>query len=70
VNKETGEVTYRKYLKGRFLGKGGFAQCHEFTCLDTKKVTAAKIIAKTTLIRSRAKQKLMSEIRIHRSLHH
>ena len=21
VNKETGEVTYRKYLKGRFLGK-------------------------------------------------
>jgi len=21
VNKETGETTYRKYLKGRFLGK-------------------------------------------------
>ena len=52
------------------MGKGGFAQCFEFTSLETKKLTAAKVIPKATLVRSRAKQKLMSEIRIHRSLRH
>lgn len=34
------------------------------------KISAAKIIHKSNLTRSRAKQKLMSEIKIHRSLHH
>ena len=38
--------------------------------MDTKKVSAAKIIDKTTLMKARAKHKLMSEIKIHRSLHH
>lgn len=33
-------------------------------------MSAAKIIHKSNLTRSRAKQKLMSEIKIHRSLHH
>jgi polo-like kinase 1 len=33
-------------------------------------VFAAKVIAKDTLTKARAKQKLMSEIKIHRSLHH
>ena len=26
-----GEIKTRKYVKGRFLGKGGFAKCYEFT---------------------------------------
>jgi len=58
------------------LGKGGFAKCYEVTTLDTKnssgkqKVLAAKIIQKSSLKRNRAKQKLLSEIKIHRSLTH
>jgi polo-like kinase 1 len=26
-----GEIARRKYLKGEFLGKGGFAKCYEVT---------------------------------------
>lgn len=39
-------------------------------CLETKKILAAKVVPKSSLIKTRAKQKLMSEIRIHRSLDH
>ena len=31
ITKHSGEVMVRKYVKGRFLGKGGFAKCYEFT---------------------------------------
>lgn len=31
---------------------------------------AAKVVCKETLVKSRAKQKLMSEIKIHRSVSH
>jgi polo-like kinase 1 len=65
-----GDISVKKYIRGKFLGKGGFAKCYEFTQSETKKVSAAKIIDKTSLTKSRAKQKLMSEIKIHRSLHH
>ncbi len=60
----------KKYQRGRFLGKGGFAKCYEFTNLDNKRISASKVIPKASLTKSRAKQKLMSEIKIHRSLHH
>ena len=70
VVKFNGDIHVKKYLKGRFLGKGGFAKCYEFNNLDTKKISASKIISKASLTKSRAKQKLMSEIKIHRSLHH
>lgn len=70
VVKYNGDVYVKKYQRGRFLGKGGFAKCYEFTNLDSKRVSAAKVIAKTSLTKSRAKQKLMSEIKIHWSLHH
>ncbi|CAG9323602.1 unnamed protein product [Blepharisma stoltei] len=70
VVKVNGEVAIRRYNKGRFLGKGGFARCYEFTNLETRKITAAKIVSKESLKKSRAKQKLMSEIKIHRALHH
>lgn len=70
IVKVTGDIQIRKYSKGRLLGKGGFAKCYEFVCLDTKKVYAAKIVTKSSLVKSRAKQKLISEIKIHRSLHH
>ena len=65
-----GEINYRQYFKGKFLGKGGFAKCYEFVQCDNKNVLAAKIIEKASLQRSRAKQKLMSEIKIHRSVKH
>ena len=39
------------YKRGKFLGKGGFAKCYEFTNQETKRVSAAKIIDKTTLTR-------------------
>ena len=65
-----GDITIKKYVRGKFLGKGGFAKCYEFTNTETKRVSAAKIIDKTTLTKSRAKQKLMSEIKIHRSVKH
>jgi len=70
VVKFNGDIYIKKYLRGKFLGKGGFAKCYEFTNLESKRVTAAKVIAKSSLTKSRAKQKLMSEIKIHRSLHH
>ena len=70
VVKYNGEICIKRYLKGKFLGKGGFARCFEFMNLENKRVSAAKIINKSTLTKTRAKQKLMSEIKIHRSLHH
>ena len=30
ITKVNGEVQIRKYIKGRLLGKGGFAKCYEF----------------------------------------
>lgn len=65
-----GEVLCKRYQKGRFLGKGGFARCYEFTSLDSHKVYAGKVVVKESLKRSRAKQKMMSEIKIHRSVQH
>jgi len=70
VTKVNGDISIRRYSKGKFLGKGGFARCYEFVALNSRKVTAAKIVQKSSLTRTRAKQKLMSEIKIHRSLHH
>jgi len=45
-------------------------KCYEFTNLETKKITAAKIVPKATLQKSRQRAKLLSEIKIHRSIHH
>jgi len=40
------------------------------TNIETKQIFAAKIIPKTSLSKNRARQKLISEIKIHKSLHH
>ena len=58
------------YKKIRLLGKGGFAHCYELFDEETHHSSAAKIIPKKNLIKSRAKQKLISEIKIHKSVHH
>ena len=70
ITKSNGEVQIKKYIKGRLLGKGGFAKCYEFITQETNHSSAAKIIPKKSLVKSRAKQKLISEIKIHKSLHH
>ena len=70
VKKSSGDISIRRYSKGRFLGKGGFARVYEFINLDSKQQYAGKIIEKHSLTKSRFRQKLMSEIKIHRSLDH
>ena len=62
ITKVNGEVAVKRYTRGKFLGKGGFAKCYEATNLETKKVVAAKIIAKSTLTKNRARSKVMSGI--------
>ena len=61
ISTVNGTTQIRKYSKGRMLGKGGFAKCYEFTNLETKKVWAAKLITKSSLTKSRAKQKVPSD---------
>ena len=60
----------RRYLRGKVLGKGGFAKCYEATDLDTREAWAVKIVAKASLVKQRAKVKLLSEIAIHKTLMH
>ena len=68
VTNSFGEPTIRKYSRGKFLGKGGFAKCYEFTNLENQHLSAAKIVPKASLQKSRQRAKLLSEIKIHRSL--
>ncbi|XP_076450747.1 serine/threonine-protein kinase PLK1-like [Babylonia areolata] len=60
----------KRYAKGRFLGKGGFAKCYELTDLDTKEIFAGKIVSKSLLVKQHQKDKMSQEIAIHRSLSH
>ena len=46
ITKYNGEVSIRRYLKGKFLGKGGFAKCYEIQLLDTSKGTQPILAAK------------------------
>jgi polo-like kinase 1 len=70
TNAEGTITVLKRYQKGRFLGKGGFAKCYEVRDCDTGKILAAKIIEKSTLSKSRSRQKLMSEIKIHKAMNH
>lgn len=60
----------KKYEKGRFLGKGGFARCYELKEKDTDIIMAGKIVPKTLLTKAHQKEKMTQEISIHRSLDH
>ena len=70
VQKFNGEEVVKKYIKGKLLGKGGFAKCFELKCLSNKKTYAVKIISKASMTKQSAKTKLKSEIKIHRSMDH
>ena len=70
ISKPDGGETVTKYLKGKLLGKGGFAKCYELKCLNNKKTYAVKIIDKASMTKSSTKSKLKSEIKIHKSMSH
>lgn len=53
-----------------FVLKGGFAKCYLGTSMQSKNQYALKIVSKGTLLKPRAKQKLQTEIKIHRTLNH
>jgi len=55
IVKVNGDVAVRRYNRGRFLGKGGFARVYELINLETRKVSAAKIVPKTSLTKTRAR---------------
>ena len=50
--------TIHRYLRGRLLGKGGFAKVYLCTALDTNKLYAVKIVPKANLVKARARQKV------------
>eukprot|EP00092_Neocalanus_flemingeri_P098580 GFUD01125716.1.p1 GENE.GFUD01125716.1~~GFUD01125716.1.p1 ORF type:complete len:583 (+),score=175.64 GFUD01125716.1:143-1891(+) len=58
----------RRYERGRFLGKGGFAKCYELKDLATGEVTAGKIVPKALLTKSHQKEKMSQEIRLHKAV--
>jgi hypothetical protein len=52
--------TIHRYIRGKLLGKGGFAKVYLCTALDTNKTYAIKIVPKTNLVKARARQKVNS----------
>jgi hypothetical protein len=57
--------TLHRYLRGRLLGKGGFAKVYLCTALDTNKTYAVKIVPKANLVKARARQKVRPNIYVH-----
>ena len=62
IQHSNGEIYIRKYLRGKQLGRGGFAKCYEMTDLQTKISLAAKIIPRDSLQKERQKQKVLELI--------
>ena len=48
-----GRIVSAKYVKGKLLGKGGFAKCFVGHLLPSKAPYALKIVAKNSLTKSR-----------------
>ncbi len=57
-----------QYLCGRFLGKGGYAECYEFIDLNTNQIFAGKIVSKR--LHGKKELNIFQEIAIHRDLNH
>ncbi|XP_072124563.1 serine/threonine-protein kinase PLK1 [Mobula birostris] len=62
--------TMKRYTRGRFLGKGGFAKCYEISDMESGEVFAGKIVPKTLLMKPHQREKMSMEISIHKSLQH
>uniref|UniRef100_A0A0N4ZTF7 Serine/threonine-protein kinase PLK n=1 Tax=Parastrongyloides trichosuri TaxID=131310 RepID=A0A0N4ZTF7_PARTI len=59
-----------KYLRGKFLGKGGFARCYELKECEKGCVFAGKIISKSLLKENHQRKKMNQEVEIHSNLNH
>ena len=70
IIKQDGKTYTRRYERGKFLGKGGFAKCYEIKCLESKKNFAAKLFPKKEMQNPKSKKKLINEIKLHKKLHH
>jgi cell cycle serine/threonine-protein kinase CDC5/MSD2 len=57
------------YRRGNFLGEGGFARCFQMKDASGQ-IFAAKTVAKVSIKNEKTKTKLLSEIKIHKSLKH
>jgi len=60
----------KRYQRGAYLGKGGFAKCYALTSMDSKRTYAGKVIPKASLVKPSSRKKLLNEIKIHRSINH
>ena len=60
----------KRYTRGRYLGKGGFAKVYAFTSLDSGREYACKVIPKCSLVKESSRKKLTNEINIHRTIRH
>jgi polo-like kinase 1 len=58
------------YVKGRFLGKGGFARCYELKKLSDGDISAGKIVPKALLTKPHQREKMAQEITLHKVLKH
>lgn len=54
----TGKLFTRKFIKGRLLGKGGFAKVFLAHSLPNKTPYAFKIVQKSSLVKDRARRKV------------
>lgn len=61
--------TGKDYKRGLFLGEGGFARCFQIRD-DSGRIFAAKTVAKASIKSDKTKTKLLSEIKIHKSMSH
>jgi len=60
--------TVHRYMRGKMLGKGGFAKVYLCTSLDTNRAYAVKVVPKANLVKSRARQKVCSIFHLHKIL--
>lgn len=63
-------TTNTTYVRGKILGKGGFAKCYEMIDLSTNIVYAGKIIPHSRISKGNQKQKILREVELHRDLKH
>jgi polo-like kinase 1 len=69
MNNRTIKNKNKEYKIGNLLGKGGFANCFEVFDESGERL-AVKIVPKKILNKTTAKQKLKTEIKIHKILNH
>lgn len=63
-------VSNTTYVRGKLLGKGGFARCYELIDASTKRLYAGKIIPKSRITKPHQREKIAREIELHSQLRH